>query len=189
MLRCPNQLVNHNNNSSVCFWWQLTEGFIQLGWRGWEEHMPMATMSHTTCMRSTCITWTGWSTRSWRCPLLSSLPSALVLVSPFSLWFSSKRKLLLGNSTLWILCCNKRYHFCMPPGILWVRTWFGWLNCFKASLIFYAILRIVRDRICKLHILTYYKSHDKRAILLGWSVMYIILTFKWNMYTLARLWS
>lgn len=80
---------------------QQRGGSTQLEWREWEEDMVM--MNHITCMLSTCITWTGWNTRSWQCLLQWPLSSALVRPFQSLLSYSSKRKqLLVENPAFWM---------------------------------------------------------------------------------------
>lgn len=77
--------------------WQGAEVSILLAWRGWEVGMAMT--SHTICMQNTCTTWTRWNIRNWKCPLLCSLASALVLEFLSMQSFSSKRRQLQPSSS------------------------------------------------------------------------------------------
>lgn len=90
---CKSDLADNWNS----LFGQWRERSTQQALSEWEEVMGMMNLS--TFTQSTCTTWTGCHTRSWRWLLVSGLQSPLALLSQFMLSSSSKRKLLRARSS------------------------------------------------------------------------------------------
>lgn len=87
-----------NNLFSLFSCFQQAEKFTQVGWKWWVDTVMT---NHFICMQSTCTTWTGWSTRSWRYLLVYWAPLALESLFLYMQSSSSKRRLHPVNFILW----------------------------------------------------------------------------------------
>ena len=87
-----------NNLFSLISCFQQAEKFTQVGWKWWVDTVMT---NHFICMQSTCTTWTGWSTRSWRYLLVYWPPLALESLFLYMQSSSSKRRLHPVNFILW----------------------------------------------------------------------------------------